>query len=86
MEIKKTAVAGTLESSDCMVTVEPAKKGIELELEGLAASEISTLRYGGSETRDYDLMIARWGSDYPDPRQPRGSVLPAGDRGQRAAV
>ena len=41
--------------------------GIELELEGLAASEISTLRYGGSETRDYDLMIARWGSDYPDP-------------------
>ena len=41
--------------------------GIELELEGLAASEISTLRYGGSETRDYDLMIAKWGSDYPDP-------------------
>ena len=41
--------------------------GIELELEGLAASEISTLRYGGTETRDYDLMIARWGSDYPDP-------------------
>lgn len=41
--------------------------GIELTLEGLAASEISTLRYGGSETRDYDLMIARWGSDYPDP-------------------
>ena len=33
MEIKKTAVAGTLESSDCMVTVEPAKTGIELELE-----------------------------------------------------
>ena len=33
MEIKKTAVAGTLESSDCMVTIEPAKKGIELELE-----------------------------------------------------
>ena len=41
--------------------------GIELTLEGLAASEISTLRYGGTETRDYDLMIARWGSDYPDP-------------------
>ncbi len=40
---------------------------INLELEGLASSEISTLRYGGSETRDYDLMIARWGSDYPDP-------------------
>ena len=33
MDIKKTAVAGTLESSDCMVTVEPAAKGLELELE-----------------------------------------------------
>ena len=33
MEIKKTAVAGTLESSDCMVTVEPAAKGLELDLE-----------------------------------------------------
>ena len=33
MEIKKTAVAGTLESSDCMVTVEPAEKGLELDLE-----------------------------------------------------
>ena len=33
MEIRKTAVAGTLESSDCMVTVEPVKKGLELDLE-----------------------------------------------------
>jgi citrate lyase subunit gamma (acyl carrier protein) len=33
MEIKKAAVAGTLESSDCMVTIEPAEKGLELELE-----------------------------------------------------
>ena len=33
MEIKKIAVAGTLESSDCMVTVEPAAKDVELELE-----------------------------------------------------
>ena len=33
MEVKKTAVAGTLESSDCMVTVEPAGKGIELEID-----------------------------------------------------
>lgn len=32
MEIKKTAAAGTLESSDCMVTVEPGQSGIELEL------------------------------------------------------
>ena len=33
MDIKKTAVAGTLESSDCMVTIEPAESGISLDLE-----------------------------------------------------
>lgn len=31
MEIRKSAVAGTLESSDCMVTVEPGE-GISLDL------------------------------------------------------
>lgn len=37
MKIKKPAVAGTLESSDCMVTVEPAEKGsgIDFELESV---------------------------------------------------
>ena len=33
MEIKKPAMAGTLESSDCMVTVEPGENGIDLELD-----------------------------------------------------
>lgn len=33
MEILKAAVAGTLESSDCMVTVEPAASGLTIELE-----------------------------------------------------
>ena len=33
MEIKKAAVAGTLESSDCMVTVEPCEGGITLDLD-----------------------------------------------------
>ena len=32
MEIKKPAVAGTLESSDLMVTVEPGSNGIELAI------------------------------------------------------
>ena len=32
MEIKESAVAGTLESSDAMVTVEPADNGIELSI------------------------------------------------------
>ncbi|HSK69595.1 MAG TPA: citrate lyase acyl carrier protein [Candidatus Limnocylindria bacterium] len=30
MDIEKTAIAGTLESSDAMVTVEPGQNGIEL--------------------------------------------------------
>jgi len=33
MEILKAALAGTLESSDAQVTVEPGGNGIELELE-----------------------------------------------------
>ena len=32
MEIKRPAMAGTLESSDAQVTVEPGEGGIELEL------------------------------------------------------
>ena len=32
MKIEKTAVAGTLESSDAQVTVEPNKQGVSLEL------------------------------------------------------
>ncbi len=38
MRITKTAVAGTLESSDVLITVEPGeKKGIDIELEGATA-------------------------------------------------
>lgn len=33
MEIKKAAIAGTLESSDAQVTVEPSNQGIELLIE-----------------------------------------------------
>ena len=33
MEIKKPAIAGTLESSDCMVTVEPGEGRIDLDLD-----------------------------------------------------
>lgn len=33
MEIKKTAIAGTLESSDAQITVEPGNGGIELSIE-----------------------------------------------------
>lgn len=33
MEIQKVAIAGTLESSDAQVTIEPSENGIELSLE-----------------------------------------------------
>ena len=33
MEIKKSATAGTLESSDCMVTVEPGEGKVDFSLE-----------------------------------------------------
>ena len=33
MEIQKTAIAGTLESSDAQITVDPAENGIELTLD-----------------------------------------------------
>ncbi len=32
MEIRKAAAAGTLESSDCLVTLEPGEGGVTLEL------------------------------------------------------
>ena len=35
MKIEKPAVAGTLESSDCMVTVEPGKGSIEFDLDSV---------------------------------------------------
>ena len=33
MEIKKTAMAGSMESSDCMVTVRPGIHGIQIDLQ-----------------------------------------------------
>ena len=33
MEVLKTAMAGTLESSDCLVTVEPGQGKVELDLD-----------------------------------------------------
>lgn len=39
MDIKKAAVAGTLESSDAMVTIEPNENGIEFELESTVINQ-----------------------------------------------
>ena len=39
MKIDKAAIAGTLESSDCMVTVEPGNGSVELELESVVMNQ-----------------------------------------------
>ena len=39
MEIKQTTVAGTLESSDIMVTLEGSEKGIEIELQSIVEKQ-----------------------------------------------
>lgn len=33
MELKKTAMAGTVESNDILITIEPGKKGIQIDLD-----------------------------------------------------
>ena len=33
MEIKKAAMAGTMESSDCIVTIRPGQNGIQIDLQ-----------------------------------------------------
>jgi len=39
MEIKKPAVAGTLESSDCQVTVEPGEGKVDFTLDSVVAHQ-----------------------------------------------
>ena len=65
--LKYSASNSTDEAVAIIVQQNLAEIGINVKLEGVSASEISTLRYGGSETRDYDLLLTTWWSDYPDP-------------------
>ncbi len=39
MDIKKSAVAGTLESSDCMVSIEPHQGGVDFALDSVVAHQ-----------------------------------------------
>lgn len=68
MEIKNAAVAGTLESSDCMVSVEPAAGGIELELES------AVMRQYGDRIRE----VAMETLDRLDVRNARVSIVDKG--------
>ncbi len=49
MEIKKPAVAGTLESSDCMVTLEPGDGKIDFSLDSVV------IRQFGNQIREVTL-------------------------------
>lgn len=58
MEIKKPAVAGTLESSDCQVTVEPGDGKIDFSLESVVAHQF------GNEIRKVTMeTLERLGVD-----------------------
>ena len=39
MKIDKTAIAGSLESNDCMVTVAPAAEGIVIEVDSIVKKQ-----------------------------------------------
>lgn len=51
MELKKSAVAGTYESSDIFVRIEPAEGGIELELES------SVIQQYGTQIRETVIQV-----------------------------
>ena len=51
MEIKRNGIAGTMESSDIMVTLEPSGKGIEIELQSVVEKQFgSEIRKAITET------------------------------------
>jgi citrate lyase subunit gamma (acyl carrier protein) len=53
MKIEKTAMAGTLESSDAQITVEPAEKGIKLSLQS------SVMNQYGQQIKDTVLATLK---------------------------
>ena len=48
MQIKKAAMAGTLESSDAQVTVEPGNGSVELSIESSVIHQLGYPGYAGS--------------------------------------
>lgn len=60
--------------------------GISLEIEKVSEEELTSLQFGGD--RKYDIILGRWGADFPDPA---GNIVPifgsanAGDGGSNFA-
>jgi len=61
MEIKQTCVAGTMESSDIMVTLEPGGNGIEIELKSNVKAQFGKeiLRAITETLEEFDVKNAR---------------------------
>lgn len=61
MDIKQTSVAGTMESSDVMITLEPGSKGIEIELESIVEKQFGReIRRAITDTlRELDVKNTR---------------------------
>lgn len=63
MELKKTSMAGSMESSDCMVTIRPGTHGIEIDLQSdvkvmFGESILATVRQTLEELGVTDAEIA----------------------------
>jgi len=93
MELKKAAMAGTVESSDAQVTIEPATNGIELNIESsvihqygkqIKAVVLETL--GRLEVKNAKVTIVDKGAlDCTLKARVEGAVFRAADNGQDAA-
>ena len=67
LTLKYTAADSTAENVALYIQANLAEIGVTIQLEGIDTSELYTLRYGGSDVRDYELLLTSWASDYPDP-------------------
>lgn len=73
LNLKYTATSSNDENVALIIQQNLADVGIDVTLEGVDSGTVQTLRYGGPDTRDYELLITGWASDYPDPV---GTVVP----------
>lgn len=60
MELKHGAVAGTLESSDIMITIHPGTDGVKIDLTSSVAAY-----YGDSIRAMIQKVLARWALKMP---------------------
>ena len=48
-----------------------AEIGIDVEVAGVTSDELYSYQFGNildaNGVRDYDMLVATWGADYPDP-------------------